>query len=1270
MSLNGLDTAPVLEAYQSALADAGGWFLLHYIARDEVALHERGTGGVPEIRNAIEGYEECSPLYGFLQYRRRKVIIRYMPEGLSRLILARSNVQFQSVTDKFTPNDTVLPLSKASDLTESALSSACLLHTASTSITSSSSSLRRRRLMEITEDAEENGTKDEAPKPIPPPQSEARHRPRSVKSEATLVPSPIEPPVPVEPELPPISPESEKASVDLMPPPSRASSRGTISRGSPIEPQSATMSPRSIKSDRSRSSSRYRTILDEFPRPSEEARLSTQSSRPSLRDLERAAGYTPKVKLGPRPSVDSSGRPRTAGSSRNVDQRPVASLPTNMRTSSVRKQNGDAPRPRSQGSTFATKPTSRVPPVPPLLVPPPSIPISRPQLSPGAKSLGALSTSSGLTPEKERLMKALQQRKKNMAKRAEETKKKQVSEQGELKPVKDIAKDLDDDKENLIQIHYPDSEMLLSEPETIQQDQQELPSAMSPVPLEVAPEPVPESILEPAFEPVHDSTLEIAPAPVPETIVESAPGPVEAVAERIPELAPGPVSPTSEAILAPAFEPVDDSSLEISREPVPEAIVESAPEPAEAFAEPLSELAPKPIDSNSEAVLEPAAEPIVESAMTPELEQPSEPLEAESEPIADLPPANADDGSLHMGVGADSPITADCAATPLETVKVETLQTPPEDETRTGHEDSAILGLAPPTFNLGVPLQNEPSGAQQPDSGDVPETHLELSPVADVPTDEPSEVVISSEVLEAVPPSSPPSITPPESTGTETPTAPVFVSIEADEPTPDHPISEKAEPLTLDQRRRVHLEPIQVPTLEFSDDDNLLSDDSFMEELTSATVQEARPVSVKSPNGVDHAWRNSRAVSSPFSMGSPSGMQALAVGRSISSSHSENGSSTPVLMAKKINVSSGISSRIKALEKFSSHKGTPLGASPAVGGPSASSSFENLRKRASISLPSGNHESTPPSTMHSAHVPDHFTRAPSLSRHNRQVSVDVTRPTSSVSVKARIVRDADISPGSSGLEPSESDVVKLQASPLTVEHETVEAPVPQVSPIEPASLPQDRSPSMSSTTSSRQATSRPGSRPDSRPGSRPSLPSRSRTDESVQSTSSTSEDKKMSRTSRLMRRMSSITSNSRRSIIGALSSPVKEEEYAPASTNGSSKAPESTSSRTSEPIDIGEVNVQFPETLLWKRRVMRIDEQGYVVLTPGTNDATTRNMTKRYHLTEFRTPCLPDEDMQELPNTILLDFLDGNTLQCACESRQGQASALQTLIEAHSAHQQ
>lgn len=60
--------------------------LLKYVSRDEMALLGRGTGGVTEVRNAIEAYEEQSPLYGFLQYRRRKVVLRYMPEGVSRLV--------------------------------------------------------------------------------------------------------------------------------------------------------------------------------------------------------------------------------------------------------------------------------------------------------------------------------------------------------------------------------------------------------------------------------------------------------------------------------------------------------------------------------------------------------------------------------------------------------------------------------------------------------------------------------------------------------------------------------------------------------------------------------------------------------------------------------------------------------------------------------------------------------------------------------------------------------------------------------------------------------------------------------------------------------------------------------------------------------------------------------------------------------------------------------------------------------------------------------
>lgn len=61
-------------------------FLLKYISRDEVGLLERGSGGLLEVQEAVNRYEEQSPLFGFIQYRRRKVILKYVPEGTSRLL--------------------------------------------------------------------------------------------------------------------------------------------------------------------------------------------------------------------------------------------------------------------------------------------------------------------------------------------------------------------------------------------------------------------------------------------------------------------------------------------------------------------------------------------------------------------------------------------------------------------------------------------------------------------------------------------------------------------------------------------------------------------------------------------------------------------------------------------------------------------------------------------------------------------------------------------------------------------------------------------------------------------------------------------------------------------------------------------------------------------------------------------------------------------------------------------------------------------------------
>jgi|HubBroStandDraft_4_1064222.scaffolds.fasta_scaffold1388296_1 hypothetical protein len=61
-------------------------FLLKYVSRDEVDLLGRGNGGIVEIRNAITKADDGSPLFGFLRYRRRNVLIKYVPESCSRLV--------------------------------------------------------------------------------------------------------------------------------------------------------------------------------------------------------------------------------------------------------------------------------------------------------------------------------------------------------------------------------------------------------------------------------------------------------------------------------------------------------------------------------------------------------------------------------------------------------------------------------------------------------------------------------------------------------------------------------------------------------------------------------------------------------------------------------------------------------------------------------------------------------------------------------------------------------------------------------------------------------------------------------------------------------------------------------------------------------------------------------------------------------------------------------------------------------------------------------
>ena len=68
------------------VTDRDNRFLLKYISRDEVDILGNGSGGLPETRSAFEKYDEKSPLYGMVLYRRKKVLIKYIPDGTSRLL--------------------------------------------------------------------------------------------------------------------------------------------------------------------------------------------------------------------------------------------------------------------------------------------------------------------------------------------------------------------------------------------------------------------------------------------------------------------------------------------------------------------------------------------------------------------------------------------------------------------------------------------------------------------------------------------------------------------------------------------------------------------------------------------------------------------------------------------------------------------------------------------------------------------------------------------------------------------------------------------------------------------------------------------------------------------------------------------------------------------------------------------------------------------------------------------------------------------------------
>jgi hypothetical protein len=144
-------------------------------------------------------------------------------------------------------------------------------------------------------------------------------------------------------------------------------------------------------------------------------------------------------------------------------------------------------------------------------------------------------------------------------------------------------------------------------------------------------------------------------------------------------------------------------------------------------------------------------------------------------------------------------------------------------------------------------------------------------------------------------------------------------------------------------------------------------------------------------------------------------------------------------------------------------------------------------------------------------------------------------------------------------------------------------------------------------------------------------------------------DKKESRTSKMFKRMSSSMS----------SMPWKNSSSNLTLPETDMRSTSLASLREPPPsVHVGDLNIQFPDTLLWKRRWVEIDSMGNLVLSPSKSNE--KGIVKRFHLSEFCAPYPPDQDRQELPNSVVLDFIDGRTLQCACETYIAQAQVLQS----------
>ena len=1061
--------------------------------------------------------------------------------------------------EKFS-HDTVIAFTSPSELSDTTLSSTVPLRTASASSKSSINSLRRKRLAEIAESSGEN-------------QYPAT---KNTDLDITQVPSR----------------EIKSASGRIDHPgysPERTIDRSKSAASASISPSRARRDlDKSLPAIPSDSIYRSEPAVEEIGdnnlegRQSVDRRQSSQSARPLTQDSFGGYHYRSKTKLGPRPSLEYSGRPSiTSSYLRQSEPRPVSSLPAGVRVPLRKPLNTTKPQPQQPPATQSCLESGRVAADSTPLSSEPSSVVHRPTSRAG--SIASVSTLASeqkhppITPEKQRLMKALQIRQRQMAKRiAEES---PPTDSATQLVVENVFRKVADDDPALRVLDH------VSPPE---EDCDIVHVGIKDLGDPLRPQASPISIPEPSEGP---STQASSVADTEESTVNQAQPQginVYEVLDGQQTARPMDVKGANDLLLTsykiPYHEPptvAGPTKLDNRNTILASVEPHEIPLPAISKDEETTLQACPSLDDETIAV--PTSTSVVEHASLP----------------TDFPP--------QVIPLLERPVT-DLRATNLATDML------PQDTLPNTSTTVSLIQPSPQNIPFTDPLIAS-SLAADPLLADSPRSKTNL---ADPVPDQGKQI-------------SNPRVSIPDTTGS-------------------HNVDRKT-------KKRGLLEPIQVLSTGETSDDNYLSDDSFMEELQSATLQEAKPISVSRspitpvfprsprlaggqphvepsklaytildpPNEIpmqDHfhlpserPWvgpksvgeqtlpkmsSSYRAVSSPLDLDNPHSEQHLSpkssnrVGpRSVSSSPTHRGHSEygPTSMSKKLGVSTGISQRIKALEKFSS---SPTSQSPtALTTPVTSPAFVTSRKT-SIDTPvlkTGPPDSNSwrirrkipftspsPSPIEKISISNGESSSTSLPATPKRAQAQ------SISVTAKIVRDDSNQKPEIPSNLSEPVIMNLHHSPLIVEHQNSFQP----SIKSPLQSPKSRESSVASNSSSAPESKRDAllaSRRDSYT-SRRSTSSRKGSDgdgatvlsetssNGLDGTEGSKDEKKESRRGRIFKRMSSMTSASRRSIVHALSPTVKEEESVV-------ERQEPTQRQVPLPtMDVGDVNVQFPDTLV------------------------------------------------------------------------------------------